>query len=337
MNIPTLWNKYTREEAQAAFLPGSSFKRGSWGMSGIVRLQNPTTQGFVLFVNLEQHYTDKFEESIDSNGVLTWQSQPSQTLSSSIVQELIHHQESNTPVYLFLQTKKTGAKGLYTYMGELSYLAHDANREKPVHFKWALQVLPSKETLKNIPLELSPSDQITTNTEVNIPIGKLQISSQPQSKGAASSNPLETSKFKAFKRNYEQIEANNRNLGLAGERLVVEHEKRLLIDAGKPELAQKVEHVSLTRGDGLGYDILSFTPSGDRLLIEVKTTTGDRDSPFYISPNELNCSHCNASRYKLVRIHDFNIQTGNGQAYELYGNLNKLLLLKATQFQARLK
>ncbi len=306
-------------------------------MSGIVRLQNPTTQGFVLFVNLEQHYTDKFEESIDSNGVLTWQSQPSQTLSSSIVQELIHHQESNTPVYLFLQTKKTGAKGLYTYMGELSYLAHDANREKPVHFKWALQVLPSKETLKNIPLELSPSDQITTNTEVNIPIGKLQISSQPQSKGAASSNPLETSKFKAFKRNYEQIEAKNRNLGLAGERLVVEHEKRLLIDAGKPELAQKVEHVSLTRGDGLGYDILSFTPSGDRLLIEVKTTTGDRDSPFYISPNELNCSHCNASRYKLVRIHDFNIQTGNGQAYELYGDLNKLLLLKATQFQARLK
>lgn len=337
MNTPTLWKKYTHEDAQAAFLPGSSFKRGSWGMSGIVRLQNPTTQGFVLFVNLEQHYTDKFEESIDSNGVLTWQSQPSQTLSSSVVQELIHHQENNSPVHLFLQTKKTGSKGLYTYMGELCYLAHDANREKPVHFKWALQVLPSEETLKNIPLELSPSNQTTTDTTVNIPVGKLKISSHPQSKGASSSNPLETSKFKAFKRNYEQMEAKNRNLGLAGERLVVEHEKQLLIGAGKPELAQKVEHVSLTRGDGFGYDILSFTPSGDRLLIEVKTTTGNRDSPFYISPNELNCSHYNASCYKLVRIYDFNIQNGNGEAYELKGDLNKLLTLKPTQFQAKLK
>ena len=37
-------------------------------------------------------------------------------------------------------------------------------------------------------------------------------------------------------------------------------------------LAARVDRVSETRGDGLGYDVLSFETSGRERLIEVKTT-----------------------------------------------------------------
>lgn len=337
MNSPILWQKYTREQAQNAFLPGTPFKRGSWGMTGIVRIQQQSSTAFVLFVNLAQHYTDVFEESIDNDGVLTWQSQPSQTLDSKVVQELIHHQETQTTVHLFLQTTKINTKGIYTYMGELRYLAHDTTREKPVHFKWALQVLPPDAVLQSIPLELKSGKENKEELFANIPIGKLQLTSKPFPKQSSTCNPLDLEKFKGFHRDYEQFESRNRQLGLAGEKLVIENEKLRLIAAGKPELAEKVEHISLARGDGLGYDILSYTPSGDCIFIEVKTTTGSIDSVFYISPNELNFSAKNAERYKLVRVYDFDINTGTGKAYELNGDLNQLLQLKPIQFQATVK
>lgn len=45
----------------------------------------------------------------------------------------------------------------------------------------------------------------------------------------------------------------------------------------------------------------------------------------------------NAERYKLVRVYDFDIKTGTGKAYELNGDLNQLLQLKPTQFEATVK
>ena len=42
-----------------------------------------------------------------------------------------------------------------------------------------------------------------------------------------------------------------------------------------------------TKGDGLGYDILSFFVDGREKYIEVKSTTGALQSSFYLSKNEL--------------------------------------------------
>jgi hypothetical protein len=39
-------------------------------------------------------------------------------------------------------------------------------------------------------------------------------------------------------------------------------------------------------GDGAGYDILSFDPSGKERLIEVKTTNGAAKTPFFLTRNE---------------------------------------------------
>ncbi len=77
---------------------------------------------------------------------------------------------------------------------------------------------------------------------------------------------------KEMRKNYLEIESRNRSLGTAGERFVLEFEHERLWRAGKKELANRIEHTAVTKGDGLGYDIMSFETNGRERLIEVKTT-----------------------------------------------------------------
>lgn len=112
-------------------------------------------------------------------------------------------------------------------------------------------------------------------------------------------------KFSASRRDYLAQEARNRSLGRAGELFVAELEARRLHVAGKKALADKVEHVAATRGDGLGYDVHSYEDNGKDRLIEVKTTSFGEDTPFYISRNELARSQHDADIYRLYRVFDF--------------------------------
>lgn len=112
-------------------------------------------------------------------------------------------------------------------------------------------------------------------------------------------------RFSAAKRDYLAQEARNRSLGRAGELLVMELEARRLYEAGKKTLAERVEHVANTQGDGLGYDVLSFEESGRERLIEVKTTAFGELTPFYVSRNELARSEADAEIYRLYRVFDF--------------------------------
>ena len=72
-----------------------------------------------------------------------------------------------------------------------------------------------------------------------------------------------------------------------------------------PALADKVEHAAATRGDGQGFDVLSFEPDGREKLIEVKTTAFGQLTPFYVSRNELARSRTDAERYQLYRVFGF--------------------------------
>jgi hypothetical protein len=114
-----------------------------------------------------------------------------------------------------------------------------------------------------------------------------------------------TARFSPAKRDYLAQEARNRSLGLAGEQFVMELEARRLHAAGKKALSERVEHVSATRGDGLGYDVLSFEESGRERLIEVKTTSFGKLTPFFVSRNELARSEADAESYRLYRLFDF--------------------------------
>jgi hypothetical protein len=50
----------------------------------------------------------------------------------------------------------------------------------------------------------------------------------------------------------------NRDVGLKGEHLVVQHERVSLKACGRLDLAKLVAHVPSTLGDGAGYDVSSF-------------------------------------------------------------------------------
>ncbi|WP_323754555.1 DUF3883 domain-containing protein [Marinobacter sp.] len=109
----------------------------------------------------------------------------------------------------------------------------------------------------------------------------------------------------ASKRDYLAQEARNSALGFAGELLAIEYEEFRLRSAGKKNLANRIDHVSKSQGDGLGYDILSFETSGKERFIEVKTTAFAKETPFYASRNEVSFSEDFSDQFHLYRLFEF--------------------------------
>lgn len=138
---------------------------------------------------------------------------------------------------------------------------------------------------------------------------------------------------RAFKRDYLEQEAANRSLGRAGEDFVVRYERWRLLQLGLGQLADKVEHVAKTRGDGLGYDVLSFDPSGDEQFIEVKTTSFGKRTPFFVSPNEVEFARSESERYRLYRVFDFRAEP---RLFELAGRIENHCALDPHSFKASL-
>ena len=119
-----------------------------------------------------------------------------------------------------------------------------------------------------------------------------------------------------------------------GDLLVVEHEKRSLIESGHPNLAERVRHVSIIEGDGGGYDVESLTPSGEAKYIEVKTTRGTVQTPFYISPNEVEFSNKHPDNYYLYRVCDYEEVSNSGKFYVNVGSVAEAFHLTPAQYRA---
>ena len=135
-----------------------------------------------------------------------------------------------------------------------------------------------------------------------------------------------------LKVNYVEREANNRALGEAGEEFVLNSERARLIRESRESLAEKIEHVSRTQGDGAGFDILSYERSGADRLIEVKTTKYGRDTPFFVSRNEVDVSQARSGAYQLYRIFDFR---RSPRLFTLAGPLSSTCELEAASFRAQ--
>lgn len=106
-------------------------------------------------------------------------------------------------------------------------------------------------------------------------------------------------------RDYLEREAQNQSLGLAGEEFVLNYERWRLIQNSQERLADRIEHTSKVRGDGAGYDILSFDTDGRERFIEVKTTAYSKQTPFYISDRELSFANTHEQEFRLYRVFEF--------------------------------
>jgi hypothetical protein len=134
--------------------------------------------------------------------------------------------------------------------------------------------------------------------------------------------------------NWLQIETQNHWLGRSGEQFALAYERARLRALDKPSLADRVEHVALSVGDGLGYDIRSFEVNGRDRFIEVKTTAYSKQVPFFLSRHELEVSRRLADSYHLYRLFRFR---KDPRLYGLSGALDLCCDLDPVQYSARVR
>ncbi len=132
--------------------------------------------------------------------------------------------------------------------------------------------------------------------------------------------------FQGHVTDWSQKQTSTKLLGDAGEELVIEFEKVKLKEA---KLFEKADLVTKVK-DGCGYDVVSFDINGNEIHIEVKTTTGSKDEPFYFSINEKEYLEQHPENYFLYRIHQFRLNPNRAN----YFILSAADFLKKAEFNA---
>ncbi|MHC5215987.1 MrcB family domain-containing protein [Enterococcus sp. LJL128] len=142
------------------------------------------------------------------------------------------------------------------------------------------------------------------------------------------------------KRDYINEAKKNSKLGYQGEKIVYEIEKKYVSD--NPLLSkhiERVKHVAKDEGDGAGYDIISIRQKEDgeiyNIYIEVKSTSSDKNSPFYITSNELKVSRKYRENYYLYRVS--NIKGKKPEYYTIQGPLEEKLELFPVSYSCYVK
>ncbi len=124
--------------------------------------------------------------------------------------------------------------------------------------------------------------------------------------------------------NHLKNQRESKRLGDLGEEFVMQYERDWLKKNGKEKLAKKVKHVAKEQGDGAGFDILSYGEGAIEKLIEVKTTQGSMNTPFFITRNELERSIQDSGKYFLYRVYDFDEKKNTAKLLIIQGDLSSL-------------
>lgn len=124
--------------------------------------------------------------------------------------------------------------------------------------------------------------------------------------------------------------------GLKGEKLALEYERERLMSMGY-EPDQYIRHLSV-ESDSYGYDILSADIIDGKLqpiYVEVKSTTDQYDTPFFVSKNQVDVSKEKGNHYRVFRI--FDISSTSPSFYTADGELEENFILDPVTFSAMYK
>lgn len=154
--------------------------------------------------------------------------------------------------------------------------------------------------------------QTTTQPSAKSRLIELEFFGEP-----TSHEPVLKGRFK----NYIENERERKRIGDLGELLVLQYEEEKLRDW---KITKQPEHISKTEGDGLGYDILSYDRQENPIYIEVKTTRGPIDTPFYITAHERAQSIAESNRFYLYRLYEYNEDLNTARFYRRGGDLTEL-------------
>ena len=145
--------------------------------------------------------------------------------------------------------------------------------------------------------------------------------------------PETPSEPRGRKVDYGLLQEESKRIGDRGEEFVLNYEKSVLDKQGRTDLAADVLWVAREAGDGLGYDIRSFTLDGRPRYIEVKATKLGVQTPFYITSAELDFARRHQGEYAIYRVFDI-----DGEAPEFYvleGDLDTQLAVEPVTYRAR--
>jgi hypothetical protein len=264
-------------------------------------------------------------------------SQNRNAIDSKVIQKLLAHDPAQSNIHLFVRGKEDQN---YIYIGLLEYFSHDPKTSKPVHFVWhVINWDFSKSELLEFGINVKePRNPNSFQKNFGITVGELSRVSPPSTQEFSDAKLKRKAKELANKDEVDWAvqDANNRRLGLSGEKWVVQEEIRTLTQAGRLDLISRIRHVALFDSSA-GYDILSFSPDGNVKKIEVKTTKGGRTTPFYISINEITTSADDSQNFWLYRLFEFDETNERNPYFALNGSVEDLFHLKAVTFKARAK
>ncbi|KAF0200260.1 MAG: hypothetical protein FD170_3615 [Bacteroidetes bacterium] len=139
--------------------------------------------------------------------------------------------------------------------------------------------------------------------------------------------------FKGVDVDFQAIAKVQKDLGDKGETLVKQREIDFLKEKKLHDKAALVDIVQ----DGKGFDVYSFDESGNEKFIEVKTTTGNEYSPFYLSENEFHFMRLKKNQYSIYRVYNFDEENNFAMFFELSGDIEKQLIMEPSQYKVLIK
>lgn len=168
---------------------------------------------------------------------------------------------------------------------------------------------------------MSPNNFEDFNNNIldNVPIDDIEVSIikkdlnvKKLGKQVSIPTSLSLSKAKSdpkiVKKDYIKELKRNTKQGIEAEKLVLTLEiERAKNDSKLQKYIDDIVHVAVDEGDGLGYDIRSIyldevTNEVKPFYIEVKSTIGGINTPFYLSANEKRVAEEKGKEYSIYRL-----------------------------------
>ena len=164
----------------------------------------------------------------------------------------------------------------------------------------------SNEILENLILQ----ENWKSEKQGQLPLFKMKEKTH-QNKFPLKQKLFKPRRIKATSEFWDALNKMKISIGKKGELLVLEYERKRILSKEREEFADFPEHTSVIQGDGMGYDILSIE-NGERIYIEVKTTTGSFRSNLIFTKNEFEAMDHYGSQYYLYRVYDYDAKNKTG-------------------------
>lgn len=322
---------YDRVAIRAVFEPLVVGKLGGPWQSGII--QAPKGSGnYVFLVTLDG---GRYEDVLYEGGYLRWKSQDQQRLDMPAIQRFIAHDSERNNIHLFIRAAKQRD---YVYLGLLEYVDHDREKQNPCEFVWRVMRWElTGADLKQMGLPFEPALMPVSIQAVPVNLDTALEQERPprlHAPGGVKTQAVLSDTPGGDEIDWALRDKRNRELGLSGEHLVLKHEREKLAEAGRQDLADRVEHVALVDSRA-GYDIRSFEVNGSEIFIEVKTTSGPKTAAFFISANEVRASIRNPDAFRIYRVFGVGRDPKRAGVYVLKGDMTRVLELTPSVYRAR--